>query len=146
MVTKAIVEEIISEYQVRVRVPFYNSIKGASFATPTEDLSIAAICTLPNTYNTIHLGDIVFVSFEDNDISKPVVLGILYKEDGNIDTNNMLDMEVKLFKTHSTTILSEDTTIGNVTPFEIRQLGGVKDNIQAQLDALDARLKELETT
>ena len=39
MITKAIVEEVISPYQVRVRVPILDRSKKSSLSTKTENLN-----------------------------------------------------------------------------------------------------------
>ena len=80
MITKAIVEEIISPYEVRVRIPLIDRQDNTTLATKTEDLNIATICSLPNCYCNPQVGDVVFVGFEDNTYYKVVILGYLSRE------------------------------------------------------------------
>ena len=133
MITKGIVEDIIDEYFVRVRMPVYNGVTTAPSYVATEDLPQATICTLPSCKPNLQVGDVVFVGFEDNDFNKPIILGHLYgdfvKEFGADITLNSLTVQVN-------TQLSEDTSIGNVTPDNIKALQGAHDNLQAQIDIL----------
>lgn len=141
MITKAIVEEILTPYSARVRVPIFDAIAGAKDATETQFLSTCAVCGLPKQGNTLSVGDVVYVSFEDNDISKPVIIGHLVYEQ---DSPNYVDLTVRLFTTTSTTKLNEDTYIGEILPKEIKALKGITGNIQRQLNILDERIKKLE--
>lgn len=132
MVTKGIVEEIIDTYSVRVRLPIYDSIENTKEATASKDLSIAVFSTFPNVDNLVNVGDVVWVSFEDDDISKPVIIGHLYKEHKENDV--LSDLNVRKFNTNALTKLNENTYIGEITPNEIKMLGGVESNIQLQLN------------
>lgn len=137
MITKGIVEELISPYQVRVRIPLLDGIPSDPNSTKTKDLGIATICSLPNCYLNVNLGDIVFISFEDNTRDKLLVLGVLSAENQNKTyselTLSRLDVvnEVKL---------PAQTTIGNVTPEDIQKLTNLYDNVQKQLNSLKERL------
>ena len=77
MITKAIVEEIVSTTQVRVRIPLLHKISTSSSATPFNELPIATICTFPGIDIKYDVGDVVYVSYEDDLSSKIVVLGDL---------------------------------------------------------------------
>ena len=84
MLTKAYVEEIVSDYQVRVRIPIFDKLASSPGGTPKEQLSISPICAVPGGKYNYSVGDIVFVTFEDNDLGRPVILGQLYAD---IDNN-----------------------------------------------------------
>lgn len=91
---KAIVEEVIDKYNIRVRIPFYDKAAESASATKFEDLSIACICTPAGESPALLKGDIVFVDFEDNNIGKPVIIGTLFRESGvksktNISANSL---------------------------------------------------------
>lgn len=131
MVTKGIITEVISDYKAKVRIPLYDSIESAKGSTLDKDLSIATVCTLPNLTHPVDVGDVVYVSFEDGDKSKPVILGHLYKEN---KTKTKVNLDVGNITTNSTTQLGYQTSIGNIRPTEIARLAGVKDNIQNQID------------
>ena len=141
MITKGIVESIISKYSVKVRLPILDGIKESKGSVPTNDLSEATICTMPNGECNLSVGDVVFVGFEDNDIGRPVVLGCLYREvaDDLVESSSA-DLTLRKLTTTSTTSLSEMTSIGIVKPEEIKTLSGARFNIQNQLDNLDERI------
>ena len=142
MITKAIVEAIVNAYSFRVRIPVINRSKDAAFHTPTEELYISSICTVAGCIPNVRVGDIVYVSFEDNDLSKPVILGYLYK-DSYGDT--LCDFNIGNLTVDGSTTLSSDTRIGDVTPNEISYLQGAKSNIQWQLDLHEKDIEFLKT-
>ena len=59
MITRAIVEEIVSPYQVKVRIPLLDRAESSPMSTKKEDLNIATICSLPNCYVNMQVGDVV---------------------------------------------------------------------------------------
>lgn len=135
MVTKGIVEEIINIYQAKVRLPVYDGFADTKNATPSNELTIASICNIPNIYNTIAVGDIVYVAFEDNDLGNPVILGQLYKE----EMHTLADIKLNSANINQLTVnknasLPQNTSIGSISSKEIAALSGVKDNIQNQID------------
>ena len=78
MLTRAYVEEI--DYQnakIRVRIPTLNGIKESSNSTPSDQLEWASMLQVPGLDIEYKVGDVVVVSFEDNDLSLPIVLGFL---------------------------------------------------------------------
>ena len=85
MITKGIVEEIITKYEVRVRIPIYHKIKGVQGATPTKDLPIAHTCVMFGICPNYKVGDIVYVTFENNQLQNVVILGYLYN-DKNVES------------------------------------------------------------
>ena len=140
MITKGIVEELVTPYKIKVRIPVFDSIDGAKGATPNTQLSVATLCSLPNSKNILAKGDVVFVGFEDNDIGKPVILGHLYRD---IDSASFLDLTTRLFTTTSSTRLSKDTTIGEISSLEIAALSGIRHNIQQQIDDLQEKIDNI---
>ncbi len=133
MITKAIVSEIVDNYSVKVRVPRYDGVSFENTAVSDEDLSIAYMCTLPNMRINPVVGDVVFIEYEDNDQSKPIIVGYLFREDVG---DTVCDIIANSLTIKGDTHLSSDTTIGNVTPNEIESLSGIKGNIQGQIDNL----------
>ena len=140
MVTKGIVLELVNTYQAKVRMPIFNGVETSKDGTPDNRLSIATICTLPNCNNSVQPGDIVFVAFEDNDISKPIIIGHLYKEKAN---NTTADIILNTLLVQSGVTLPESTTIGEVNSKEISYLHGLVGNIQKQLNYLQSQIDEL---
>ncbi len=85
MITKAIIEQIYSDgYHYRVRIPILHKIENAPGATPFNELPIALVCFAPGCKPNLDVGDVVYVGFENNQYSEPVILGMLlndsYKE------------------------------------------------------------------
>ena len=132
MITKGIIEKV-DGYKALVRLPIYNNSAASKHSTKTEDLPKATFCSLPNIEIPFAKGDIVFVGFEDNDTNKPIILGHLYKAEGNPATPGL---NLSTLKTSSSTKLSNNTWIGDVTPNELSALSGIKGNIQKQIDNL----------
>lgn len=141
MITKAIVEEVVSPYQVRVRIPTLNRLGSGSLSTKTEELNIATICSLPNCYVNPQVGDIVFVGFEDNTYYKAVVLGHLSRE---AMTNTYGDFNMNNIVVNASAKLPNDTQIGIVTSEELSMLSGVEANIQKQIENLREQITQLQ--
>ena len=137
MITKGIVEEVL-EYKAKVRIPIYDSIPGSKYSSNSSELTSATICSLPNINYIVSKGDIVWISFEDDDLNKPIILGHLYRAKGNISTPGLT---LSTLTTTSTTKLNEDTYIGKIKPDEIGMLTGIQGNIQAQINRLDDTTK-----
>ena len=137
MLFKGTVEKIIDNYTLKVRIPFLHKINSALNHTLTEDLPIAQICTLPNTRPNIRVGDIVIVGFENNDLSRPMILGHLFSDNESLTACSPVfnSMEVKY-----DTILGSNTHIGDITPQQLQCLLGIKENIQAQLNIIKTDL------
>ena len=122
MIMKAeVVEKVGSKF--RVRIPTINGTALGSTSTPNHLLPLATLCTLPGIDNVLSPGDIVFVTFEENDYGKPVILGQLYTEKSaanscldiksrtiSIEDSRRPDLDVGYAK------LPNNTTIGDV-PF-----------------------------
>lgn len=140
MLTKGIVEEIVDQYTIKVRLPIYDKLAESMQSTSIEDLAEAIICTIPNITNTLSINDIVIVGFEDDDISKPIILGQLYR---NKESDSIANLKLGELTTISTTKLNYNTFIGNITPNEIETLSGAKDNLQRQIDLLNDEIQQL---
>lgn len=98
MITRAIIEDVIvgegnTPTKYRVRIPIFDNIETAREYTEKGDLSIAMACLSPDLSNDIKVGDIVFVGFEDNDISRPVILGHMYNQ--GITSNTTTDIKAR---------------------------------------------------
>lgn len=133
MLTKAYVEEIVDEYRVKVRIPIFNGLSSSPNATPTEQLSISPICAIPGGKYNYSVGDIVFVTFEDNDLGRPVILGQLYAD---IDNQGLASLTLDSLVVKQSATLPSDTSIGNVSAESIKNLQGIRLPVQQQIDSL----------
>lgn len=132
MITKAIVEEIVDKYNIRVRVPLFDRTTDSSVHTSKENLNVAIVCTLPGCNPNIRVGDVVFISKEPTQ-EEYIILGYLYRSK---DTGTYCDLILNDLTVNYVTQLPFDTTIGTVSPEEIQCLEGVRENIQKQFDDL----------
>lgn len=137
MITKGIVEEIVSPYQVKVRIPTIDRVVTSRISTSKDDLNVATICSFPNCYINPQVGDVVFVGFEDNTYYKAVILGHLTRE-GMSDT--YADVTFGNLSVKSSAELPTQTSIGEVSSNNIQQLSGCSENIQNQINHIKEQL------
>ena len=105
MITKGIIEEVIDFNKVRVRCPVFDKIHVADLSN--NNLNIASVCNLPGSSILPRKGDIVFVGFENDNFSLPVVLGYL-NLDSEINSSNSL--KIDSLSVHNDTHLPRNTT------------------------------------
>lgn len=137
MITRGIVEQIVDKYHIRVRIPIYNRVSTAAMYTPTEELSVAVICTAPYLSPNFQLNDIVIVGFEDNDLGKPIILGMLFRD---IDSRVFSELLVDTLTVNSQVNLPENTTIGKIKAKELASLAGVDYNLADKIQSIEDRL------
>lgn len=140
MISRGIVERLVDAYTCKVRIPRLDRVQSSSVHTSTDDLMNAKICTLSNCDPNIQVGDVVFVAFEDNDYSKPVVIGYLYSVNKS-PTKISLSVDSLNAQTNST--LPSDTTIGDVSYENLQNLIGLRSNLQQQLDYLTDAINKI---
>lgn len=87
MLCKGIIDKVIDPYSARVRIPIYHQIESSPFATKSEDLPIASICTVPGIEMALKAGDIVYVDFELDQREDPVIVGCLSRKDSTSSSN-----------------------------------------------------------
>ena len=88
MIQKGIIEQALSRYTYKVRIPKYDKIATDPAATKLADLATAIVCSVPGTDVTFNTGNVVLVDFENNELNQPVILGLLYTETQASDTDN----------------------------------------------------------
>lgn len=113
MIQKAIIEDIIDNYTYRVRIPKYN--KSASDGYSFQSLPSAILSSLPNSKIAYAINDVVLVAFENEEIDRPVIIGLLYRE-ANFESEasiNLIDIEDKLnnITTNLNTVLGRQSQI-----------------------------------
>lgn len=133
MITRAIVEQIVSPYKVKIRIPLLDSVSSEGMSVSKDNLTVATICTLPNCYTNLQVGDVVFVGFEDNTYYRAVILGHLCRE-AMLPT--YADVKLNNLDVVCSANLPRVTSIGDVTSTELSYLSGVTSNIQKQITAL----------
>lgn len=142
MITRAIIEQKINEYQYRVRIPIFDKSASAPLSTNLKDLCIAVASMPKGIYNSLQEGDVVLVGFEDNDAGNPVILGHLYREAlNNIQSSPTIIADV--LQVNNQTNLPTNTTIGIIDYNSLFSLDGIKENVQAQIDKLTEQLESL---
>lgn len=140
MITRAYVEEVVDKTLVRVRIPIFNKIKSAAGATPTQNLPTAVLCTIPSCIMNPKVNDVVIVGFEEDTYSRPIVLGYLFSDNMQ---ETLCDLTLSSLVLKGNCKLSTDTSIGEVSAEDIKQLKDTKGNIQQQLDLLSQRISQL---
>ena len=136
MVTKAIIAEIIDRTQARVRIPIFDKAEGTSFATPNNELAIAPICSLAGSSPNYKVGDVVFVAFEYDVFSNPVIIGSLLTDSVLERTS---DFNVNRLQVVAEADLPTNTNINNVNIGNISGAGG-QYNFVAEEGALHIEL------
>lgn len=140
MITKGIIEEILSPYSARVRLPIFDSIKEAQNSVTTGNLRIASICSLPNCTNLLAVNDIVFVGFEDDDLGKPIILGNLVREQTSIANPAISGYSLDIEKSVN---IPGNVNINNTDSIDLTQLIGLKCNVQAALNQITANISDI---
>lgn len=125
MITKAIIEEMMYDgYRARIRIPIFHKIKDVPGSTPFNELPKALINYAPGCKPNFSVGDVVYVAFENNQASEPVIIGALFKGEVDIscslftDSVVYVDNEVPSTVVNnqgesSTSISNYNTTINN---------------------------------
>lgn len=81
MIQKGIIAQVIDKYNYKVRIPKYDKVESATYSTKIDDLSSGIVCSVPGIEVVYVEGDVVLLSFENGELSKPVILGLLYREE-----------------------------------------------------------------
>ena len=111
MITKAIIRRLTTseDNHFIVYVPYFQK------ANDTEDVATvpATLVYIPGISNTLRVGDVVYVGFEDNYTSKPVILGKLFTGmDGKDKITTTLT--TRTFEVIEKTSLPYSTNIGDL--------------------------------
>lgn len=142
MITKAIVESQVDKYHYKVRIPIFDRAGTALNYTQVQDLCVANISTPKGINNNIQIGDVVFVGFEDNDSSQPIILGHLYRDALIKDNNSSLNI-LNLTVNDSVT-LPVKTSIGDISYSQLQQLINEISDLKLRMENLNAKLQELQ--
>ena len=122
MITKGIIREIIGNKFI-VSVPALGQLED-NLNIDIDSLPIAQISLQPGNKPNYVIGDIVYVGIEDNNLFRPIILGLVS------DKNSCTDMNAGQLNVQVEAILPFDTTVGKL-------------HIGRLIDKLDATLIEL---
>ena len=141
MVTKAIIQEVLSHHAIKIRIPIYNKLENTNGSTPNNELSITTLCTLPNFLIKPEPGDIVLVAFEEDDISKPIVIGYISLANG---MNSNVDIKCDGLEVQGTIKLSNSININNEIEYKnILALKNQTDNIKITFENIDKDIEDI---
>lgn len=143
MVCKAIVQSKLSDYKVTVRIPSIQKGLESIGATPQNQIPTATISIAPGIYPSLRTGDTVIVSFEDDDLSRPIILGILYTQNCK---GVLADIVGNSLVIKVNAKLPEETSVGKVTSKSIKNLENLSENVQDRLNKDKKRLNNLENS
>lgn len=134
MLERAIIEQKVDDYHYRVRIPSFNKSLAAVGATPENELYVATLSVTPGVAPKFKPGTTVCVSFNSNDLSAPVIVGLLFM---NTFRETEADAMFASLDVSVNTTLSRDTTIGAVKPDSIASLENNTQNIAAKFQKID---------
>lgn len=140
MIRRAIVEEVVTPFRVKVRIPEVDRAKKSSQHISTAELDELTVCVPAGWHPNFQIGDIVIVSYDIFSPDESVVIGFLYKE--NLKSVSELDITQLIVSSYAS--LPKNTIIGDVTATQLHSLTGVRDNIQKQLDSLQEQINQLQ--
>lgn len=132
MVLRGIVQQLTNNGAI-VRIPTINHSEFSNDSTPIKQLYTATISCDPGIFPRLRINDAVWVAFENDDISKPVIIGVLFipNKKGTISDATLdsliINVDCKLPK---------DTTIGKVSSDSLSYVENLRSNAQQQLDNL----------
>ena len=130
MITKGIIKELPvgDNNKYIVEIPIFSS---AGMTKNDLDASYmeATLCYQPGILNSFNVGDVVFIGFEDNKKYKPIILGKLFLyEDVNDNRGYALLQNLEV---NGNSILSKDTSLGDITVDKLEAFNRIIDKPQA---------------
>lgn len=141
MVLRAIVDKIIDDSHVRIRIPDYNKFQTSVGATPSSELPVAISCSTPGLATHYKRGDIVIVGFERDDFGAPVILGALSSAREN---RAVTEAKFSSMRVNVDANLPLDTIVQGAGKEFWPYLHGLTENVQIKLNELQAKIESLE--
>lgn len=136
--TRAFIEGKVDDFHYRVRIPVLNKLDSSVGATPTKELAIATIATPPGISPKFKNGDLVFIEYEEQDTSKPVIVGRMFN---TLTSSIVSDAQFDSVQVSVNAHLPNDSTVGNNNSQNLKYLNGLTTNVQTNLDTLNVDSK-----
>lgn len=111
MITKGIIQSINGNKFI-VRLPVLEKPGLINVTTSLNNTLEATLNTPPGLYDAYNINDVVFVSFEDNQINKPIILGklLLNEKENNVTSQ----LSINSLNVTGIANLPKNTRIGNI--------------------------------
>lgn len=135
MIVKAYIESIVGNGQYKIRIPTIDKVKKSTL--DIDNFAIAETCSIMHSDLNLSLNDVVYVDFENNDKSKPIIIGCLSKN--AIGKNYIFDS----LRVTDTVSLPNNTSIGDITYSELSCLIGTTSNIEEQVLSINSSFEEI---
>ena len=132
--TRAFIEGKVDDFHYRVRIPILNKLNSSVGATPTKELAIATIATPPGISPKFKNGDLVFIEYEEQDTSKPVIVGRMFN---TLTSSIVSDAQFDSVQVSVNAKLPTDSSVGNNNSQNLKYLNGLSTNVQTNLDTLN---------
>ena len=130
MIVRGYVNSVLGDSSYGVRIPTLDKVEGSSL--DNSSLRTAFVSSPLNCESSYLVNDAVYIEFENRDISKPVIIG-----SSSISNNSVSDYKFNSLNVNNKTLLSSDTSIGEISPDELYCLSGTDSNIKDQFKDLD---------
>ena len=131
MIVKGIIEKKVGYNEYEVRVPIIDKVKGASLSS--ENLSIASVCSITNSSLDLNINDVVYINYENNDKSKPIIIGCL-------SNNNRSSYLFDSITVSNSAKLPNNIKIGDITYSELSCLENSNDIIEDQITKINENI------
>lgn len=123
--------ELKVDNKFEIYVPIFCSAGESRYLPTSAAIMKATLCYNPGVDNGYRVGDIVFISFENNEMGQPVILGKLYLNDGSDLTSNINGDELSI---SSNAKLPINTKIGDISGNDIAKLFRIVANLKNVID------------
>lgn len=156
MISKAFIEKKIDDYTYKVRIPRFNKSSSSTYSSKDIDLYTATICYLPGIIPYYDINDVVFVAYENNESSNPVIIGKLYRASDESNSTSAVNTDLMEQIEDSDTNFSSvfdsvlDNTIDAATINQMKKdIADLKisvTNIDKSIESLDKTTTEINNT
>lgn len=142
MMTKAYVigKDTAESNKYLVNIPILNPSE-VNLTVESTITASATVSCLPGVTEPVHTGDCVFVTFEDNDLKKPIIVGHLFADINSTPVSISVE---NLIVNHSAD-LPESSTIGDLDQTSFSLLKGLETDfgsiLSSYLEVSDGVLK-----